>query len=137
MNRLVAYYKGLTTWARWVDRNVDPRRTKVFFQDISPTHYDGREWNQPSQTCSGQTQPFFGVRYPAGMPPAWAVVNKVFSRIKIRPVYLMDVTGMSLYRKDAHPGSYSGLHSGTDCSHWCLPGLPDTWNLLLYSAYIS
>ncbi|CAL1394175.1 unnamed protein product [Linum trigynum] len=137
MNRLVAYYKGLTTWGRWVDRNVDPRRTKVFFQDISPTHYDGREWNQPSQTCSGQTQPFFGVRYPAGMPPAWAVVNKVFSRIKIRPVYLMDVTGMSLYRKDAHPGSYSGLHSGTDCSHWCLPGLPDTWNLILYSAYIS
>ncbi|CAI0386842.1 unnamed protein product [Linum tenue] len=105
------------------------------------THTDrtqpGREWNQPSQTCSGQTQPFFGVRYPAGMPPAWAVVNKVFSRIKIRLVYLMDVTGMSLYRKDAHPGSYRGLHSGTDCSHWCLPGLPDTWNLLLYSAYIS
>ncbi|XP_022140086.1 protein trichome birefringence-like 38 isoform X2 [Momordica charantia] len=39
MDRLVAFYKGLTTWARWVDFNVDPTKTKVFFQGISPTHY--------------------------------------------------------------------------------------------------
>lgn len=39
MNRLMAFYKGLTTWARWVDLNVDPTKTKVFFQGISPTHY--------------------------------------------------------------------------------------------------
>lgn len=40
MNRLVAFYKGLTTWARWVNFNVDPTKTKVFFQGISPTHYE-------------------------------------------------------------------------------------------------
>ncbi|TYJ15232.1 hypothetical protein E1A91_A10G170400v1 [Gossypium mustelinum] len=28
MNRMVAFYKGLTTWARWVNRNVDPLKTK-------------------------------------------------------------------------------------------------------------
>ncbi|KAK6286551.1 hypothetical protein POUND7_012730, partial [Theobroma cacao] len=39
MNRMIAFYKGLTTWARWVNRNVDPYKTKVFFQGISPTHY--------------------------------------------------------------------------------------------------
>lgn len=39
MDRLVAFYKGLTTWGRWVDLNVDPTKTKVFFQGISPTHY--------------------------------------------------------------------------------------------------
>ncbi|CAN0896708.1 Protein trichome birefringence-like 39 [Linum grandiflorum] len=135
MNRLVAYYKGLTTWARWVNRNVNPSKTKVFFQDISPSHDYGSDWNQPSQSCSGQTQPFFGARYPAGIPPAWAVVNKVMRRMK-KPVYLLDITGMSLYRKDAHPGSYS-RNGANDCSHWCLPGLPDTWNILLYSAYVS
>ncbi|CAN1859429.1 Protein trichome birefringence-like 39 [Linum perenne] len=95
----------------------------------------GSDWNQPSQSCSGQTQPFFGTRYPSGTPPAWAVVNKVMRRMK-KPVYLLDITGMSLYRKDAHPGSYS-RNGATDCSHWCLPGLPDTWNILLYSAYVS
>ncbi|MCD7468970.1 hypothetical protein HAX54_007539 [Datura stramonium] len=46
-------------------------------------------------------------------------------------------------RKDAHPSIYSGAltseqranpdHSA-DCSHWCLAGLPDTWNQLFYTA---
>ncbi|EPS71829.1 hypothetical protein M569_02929 [Genlisea aurea] len=39
MNRLIAYYIGLTTWGRWIDRNIDPSKTRVFFQGISPTHY--------------------------------------------------------------------------------------------------
>ncbi|XP_010557124.1 PREDICTED: protein trichome birefringence-like 40 [Tarenaya hassleriana] len=133
MNRLVAYYKGLTTWARWVDRNVDPSKTKVFFQGVSPVHYDGREWGEPSQSCRGQTQPYMGMKYPGGLPLGWIVVNKVLSRVK-KPVRLLDVTVLSLYRKDAHPSAYDGLHNGLDCSHWCLPGLPDTWNLLLYAS---
>ncbi|KAJ7981563.1 Trichome birefringence-like family [Quillaja saponaria] len=133
MNRMILFYKGLTTWARWVNLNVDPTKTKVFFLGISPVHYEGRDWNQPSTSCSSETQPFFGLRYPAGTPMAWVVVNKVLSRIK-KPVYFLDVTTLSQYRKDAHPQGYSGDHSGLDCSHWCLPGLPDTWNQLLYAA---
>lgn len=39
MDRLTAFNKGLNTWASWVDQNVDPTQTKVFFQGISPTHY--------------------------------------------------------------------------------------------------
>ncbi|KAI8551475.1 hypothetical protein RHMOL_Rhmol06G0189100 [Rhododendron molle] len=135
MNRLVAYYKGLTTWARWVNRNIDSSKTKVFFQGISPTHYEGKDWNEPSKSCYGEEQPFFGTKYPAGVPLAAAVVNKVLSRT--RKVYLLDVTTLSQYRKDAHPTIYSGQHSGKDCSHWCLPGVPDTWNQLLYAALIS
>lgn len=132
MNRLIAYYKGMTTWARWVDLNVDPSKTKVIFQGISPTHYLGRDWNAPSKSCAGETQPYFGARYPAGTPLATIVMNKVLSRIK-KPVYLLDITTLSQYRKDAHPTYYSE-HNGLDCSHWCLPGLPDTWNELLYAA---
>ncbi|CAN1759409.1 Protein trichome birefringence-like 39 [Linum perenne] len=96
-------------------------------------YIQGREWNRPSESCVRQSQPFMGTRYPTGMPAAWIVVNKVLSRVK-KPVYLLDITGLSLYRKDAHPGQYSSINGGDDCSHWCLPGLPDTWNLLLYSA---
>ncbi|KAK4786367.1 hypothetical protein SAY86_003056 [Trapa natans] len=138
MNRLVAFYKGLNTWARWVNGNVDPSKTKVFFQGISPTHYEGKDWGQPSRSCLGETQPYFGTRYPAGTPMAWLVVNKVLSRVR-KPVYLLDITSLSQYRKDAHPTlyGYGGDHSGTDCSHWCLPGLPDTWNQLLYAALFA
>jgi GDSL/SGNH-like Acyl-Esterase family found in Pmr5 and Cas1p len=39
MDRLVAFSKGLSTWAKWVDANINPSTTKVFFQGISPTHY--------------------------------------------------------------------------------------------------
>ncbi|XP_057473626.1 protein trichome birefringence-like 43 isoform X1 [Actinidia eriantha] len=38
MNRLVAYEKALSTWARWVDSNIDPTKTKVIFQGVSPDH---------------------------------------------------------------------------------------------------
>lgn len=38
MNPMVAYEKGLTTWARWVDLNLDPRKTRVVFRSMSPRH---------------------------------------------------------------------------------------------------
>ncbi|KAJ6893639.1 protein trichome birefringence-like 38 isoform X1 [Populus alba x Populus x berolinensis] len=134
MDRLTAFSKGLTTWSRWVDQNIDPSKTRVFFQGISPTHYQGKDWNQPQKSCSGEAVPLSGSTYPAGAPPAAAVVNKVLSSMK-KPVYLLDITTLSQLRKDAHPSTYSH-GSGTDCSHWCLPGLPDTWNQLLYAALI-
>lgn len=95
----------------------------------------GQEWNSPKKSCYGELGPLSGTTYPAGPPPAYAVVNKVLSTIK-NPVYLLDITTLSQLRKDAHPSTYSGDHSGNDCSHWCLPGLPDTWNQLLYAALI-
>lgn len=101
---------------------------KVYFDS-----HRGKDWNQPSKSCKSETQPFFGLRYPAGTPMASVVLNKVLSRVR-KPVYLLDITTLSQYRKDAHPIYYSGNHIGLDCSHWCLPGLPDTWNVLLNAA---
>ena len=64
--------------------------------------------------------------------PAEAVLEKVLSGAK--EVYLLDITGLSELRIDAHPSAYGfGGSKFPDCSHWCLPGLPDVWNQLLYT----
>ncbi|KAG1354189.1 putative protein trichome birefringence-like 4 [Cocos nucifera] len=55
------------------------------------------------------------------------------------PVLYLNITRMTDYRKDAHPSVYrqpaAQRKTGAlqDCSHWCLPGVPDAWNELLYA----
>lgn len=58
------------------------------------------------------------------------------------PVNVLNITGLSEYRIDGHPSLY-GRRPGKpysssiqDCSHWCLPGVPDSWNEILY-AYLQ
>ncbi|CAI9106993.1 OLC1v1006254C1 [Oldenlandia corymbosa var. corymbosa] len=150
MDRLAALERGLTTWARWVDSNIDTTRTRVFFQGISPTHYNPSDWSagttatSSSKTCYGQTTPMTGTSYPGIYPDQMKVIDTVIREMSYPP-FLLDITLLSAMRKDAHPSIYSGDltpeqranpdHSA-DCSHWCLPGLPDTWNQLFYTAML-
>ncbi|KAL8055783.1 hypothetical protein ABFX02_04G078100 [Erythranthe guttata] len=135
MDRMAAFRKGLETWAKWVQTDVNPSKTKVFFQGISPFHYHGKEWNEPSATnCSNETTPVNGTTYPGGAPSALTVLKQVLNTntSPSKPVHLLDITLLSQLRKDGHPSKYNGFH-GMDCTHWCLAGVPDTWNTILYS----
>ena len=61
------------------------------------------------------------------------------------PITFLNITQLSNYRKDAHTSIYKKQWSPltkeqlanpvsyADCVHWCLPGLQDTWNELLFA----
>ncbi|XP_010273482.1 PREDICTED: protein trichome birefringence-like 41 [Nelumbo nucifera] len=137
MDRLVAFKLALATWAKWVEANVDPLKTRVFYQGVSPAHYNGSEWNAARTNCYRQIQPLEGSDQLQGSSKVESVVkNKLGSMSK--PVSLLDVTMLSRLRKDGHPSIYTSYsHTGMDCSHWCLAGVPDTWNQLLYALLIQ
>lgn len=62
-------------------------------------------------------------------------------------VRYLNITELSDKRREAHSGIYrkhwkapskeelENPSKYADCVHWCLPGVPDVWNQLLY-AYI-
>ncbi|KAL0546753.1 hypothetical protein IC582_016666 [Cucumis melo] len=136
MDRMEAFKIGLTTWGKWLDSNINPSKTIVFFQGVSAVHIDGNDWGEIStKNCQGEKQPIKGSRYPGPSLEGEAIVKSVLNDI-VTPVYLLDVTLLTQLRKDGHPSNYTTSNSSTpllDCSHWCLPGVPDTWNLILFT----
>ncbi|WOL08267.1 hypothetical protein Cni_G17020 [Canna indica] len=141
MDRTEAFSQALFTWA-YSMQNVTAA-AKVFFQGISPAHYKGAEWGENGRTCAGETKPstpseFFGV--PVQQEDVVkADLNQVRNVMgdKWKPIYLLDTSYMSQLRKDAHPSRYNGIGFRNDCSHWCLAGIPDAWNQILYAALLQ
>lgn len=63
------------------------------------------------------------------------------------PVVYLNISRLTDFRKDGHPSIYrmeykndqerTAAVNAQDCSHWCLPGVPDTWNELLYVSLLK
>ncbi|XP_051134159.1 protein trichome birefringence-like 41 [Andrographis paniculata] len=136
MDRMEAFRKALTTWAKWVNSKANPKAI-YFFQGISPMHYRGEDWNKPGvKNCANETTPLKGSLYRGGEPLASKVLKDVLNTQVSPPsrVHLLDITTLSQLRKDGHPGTHGTF--GMDCTHWCIAGVIDTWNLILYSQLI-
>lgn len=167
MNPMVAYERGLTTWAEWVEINLDPSKTKVIFRTSSPRSTSLSNlitlntWKQSlimytqkncifgresGQKCYNQRHPLPSSSEPH-VPQQSRVLKKVLMKMKYR-VYLHDITTMSAYRRDGHPSVFKRAMGEEekhhrfagplpDCSHWCLPGVPDIWNEMLSSIILT
>lgn len=141
LNVLEAFRKAITTWSRWIDANVDSSKSMIFFRGYSASHFSGGQWNSGGQ-CDSETVPIKNEKYLKEYPPKMRVLEKVLKNMKTQVTYL-NVTKMTDLRKDGHPSIYRKQNLSAeerksplrfqDCSHWCLPGVPDTWNEILYA----
>ncbi|XP_072954791.1 xylan O-acetyltransferase 1-like [Typha angustifolia] len=152
--RAEAYGRVLKTWSNWLNENVNPAKTSVFFMSISPLHISPKVWGNPDGIkCAKETLPVLNFPGPLylgtdrQMFDLAAAASQSTTRV---PVTYVDITTMSEYRKDAHtsvhtirqgkvltPEQQADPLTYADCIHWCLPGLPDTWNLILYTRILS
>lgn len=64
------------------------------------------------------------------------IISEVITKMKV-PAIVLNVTSMGAVRSDAHIGKWSHPVVSFDCSHWCLPGVPDAWNELLFSYLLT
>ncbi|KAF1897622.1 hypothetical protein Lal_00032379 [Lupinus albus] len=65
--------------------------------------------------------------------PGVDIVKNIISNMT-NPAKLLDITLLTQMRRDGHPSIYAGNGpSFNDCSHWCLAGVPDSWNEILYA----
>ncbi|KAE8099122.1 hypothetical protein FH972_017127 [Carpinus fangiana] len=146
LDGLGAMEMAMGAWADWVASKVDPLKKRVFFVTMSPTHLWSREWEPGSEgNCYNEKTPIDLERYwgSGSDLPTMSMVEKVLSRLGSK-VSVLNITQLSEYRKDGHPSIYrkfwemlrpeqlSNPASYSDCIHWCLPGVPDVWNELLF-----
>ncbi|OAY41547.1 protein trichome birefringence-like 34 [Manihot esculenta] len=148
------YEMALKTWADWLEVHINRTKTQLFFVSISPTHQKAAEWGgAEDENCYGETEQVFkeGYRGKATCPEMMRVVDRVLDDLKTRGlnVQMINITQLSEYRKEGHPSIYrkqweplteeqiSNPKTYADCIHWCLPGVPDVWNQLLYAHIIN
>ncbi|KAG6556463.1 hypothetical protein Mapa_002408 [Marchantia paleacea] len=103
----------------------------VFMRTLSPRHFKNGEWNTGG-TCDN-TRPDYGQKVIPYKGPATDQVVENAARGSKR-IHLLNISFLSGSREEGHISKYGkGKDSGhQDCLHWCLPGVPDVWNELLY-----
>ncbi|KAG6726673.1 hypothetical protein I3842_02G092200 [Carya illinoinensis] len=148
MNVEHAYQRSIETVLHWIHTKLNSSKTQVFFRTYAPVHFRGGDW-RTGGNCHLETLPELG----SSLVPSdtWAhfkLANDILSAhlntSRVMRFDVLNVTHMTARRKDGHSSLYYlGSDIGPapvhrqDCSHWCLPGVPDTWNELLHALLLK
>ncbi|KAK6287274.1 hypothetical protein POUND7_013453 [Theobroma cacao] len=97
---------------------------QVFFTTTSPRHFFKGEWNTGGK-CDNLIPMTRGSQV-LGEESSDKIVAAAVQGTRVK---ILDITALSDLRDEAHISHYG--KKGNDCLHWCLPGIPDTWNELL------
>ncbi|MCL7021537.1 hypothetical protein MKW94_028792 [Papaver nudicaule] len=123
--------KNFTVYSivKWVDQQLPSHpRLKAFFRTISPRHFFHGDWNTGG-SCDN-TVPLAGGKE---VTQDESLDHSASGAVIGTKVKLLDVTAISQLRDEGHISRYSikATPGMQDCLHWCLPGIPDTWNELM------
>ncbi|KAF5768665.1 putative PMR5 domain, PC-Esterase [Helianthus annuus] len=142
MDVMEAFKKSLQTLKSWAYKSCDPKTSHIFFRSFSPVHYRDGEWNSGGH-CDRSKAPETSYVNPEGEPLNNQIILNVVEEMEAtkRKVKFLNISYLTAMRNDGHPSRYrepgTPQPSPQDCSHWCLPGVPDTWNELLYAQLLS
>ncbi|KAK8455417.1 hypothetical protein SEVIR_4G172200v4 [Setaria viridis] len=142
---------ALKKLTEWLGENIDKNKTRIFFVGSSPTHLRASKWGgEDSNKCLNETEPIYKDGYAAADYSLMAKAKSYFQTLEPKGIHvqILNITELSEYRKDGHPTVFRGQFvpltkeqianpaSYADCTHWCLPGVPDVWNEFLYGYLI-
>lgn len=110
--------------------------------------YRGGQWNKGGH-CHEEVRPLTEEEARAEWQEPW--INKYLkdefqNNVEMKDtINYLDITTATNYRSDGHGGLYThdikkfGLtpRNQQDCSHFCLPGVPDTWNEIILATLIA
>ncbi|KAH7553858.1 hypothetical protein JRO89_XS12G0068000 [Xanthoceras sorbifolium] len=107
-----------------------------------------KDWgNKDGLKCYNETKPVMKKKHwgSGSDKRMMSVVADIVHKMKV-PVTFINVTQISEYRIDAHSSVYTETGGKllteeqkadplrhADCIHWCLPGVPDTWNQIFFA----
>lgn len=142
-----AFRLSLETVRDWELRSAQCSKRYFFFRSYSPSHYSNGTWNTGG-SCAGQQDPLTASTTTTNRwdeEYSWinVMIAKTTERMRTsgRKARFLNITHMTQLRPDGHPSRHR--EPGTppdapeDCSHWCLPGIPDAWNEVLYAHLVS
>ncbi|CAN0436498.1 unnamed protein product [Ectocarpus fasciculatus] len=109
-------------------------RTRIIWRAVAPRHYESGEWNTGGK-CNSRI-PYspeallYQLIYNEGFTPLDGVKASVVIKAEAMSsgYGFMDILPWTLPRKDAHVSQLHRSGSVTDCTHYCIPGVPDMWN---------
>ncbi|WOL00616.1 hypothetical protein Cni_G09329 [Canna indica] len=147
-----AFQRAIKTLVDWIHKEVNSNKTQVFFRTYSPAHSSKGDWK--SRGCSTARAPDFTSSESTTTQQSWSQFLIPFTKrfmenstnSAFKELYVLNTTHMTAQRRDGHQSLYylsptttshaKINHRQLDCSHWCLPGVPDAWNELLYALFL-
>ncbi|KAI3957084.1 hypothetical protein MKX01_004375 [Papaver californicum] len=120
----------------WAPSKFDPIKSPMlFFEKGLPVIPPIRPDFGLDMVLSNMAEELFSLENNGTNVETRLVNQHLYRVLKTSSFQVLDITGLSELRADAHPSTASGKKH-VDCMHWCLPGITDSWNDLLM-AYLS